>query len=80
MGFNESYQGCLLSNKDSATQCTFDNETLSVNITHVNTMGVIDAGTVIWVTLYGLVNSLKAAPTDSFTIKVLTSDGYYILS
>ena len=51
-----------------------------MNITHVNTMGVIDAGTVIWVTLYGLVNSLKAAPTDSFTIKVLTSDGYYILS
>jgi len=35
---------------------------------------------VVQVTLYGLVNSLKAAPTDSFTIKVLTSDGYYILS
>jgi len=37
LGFNESYQGCLISNKDSATQCSFDNETLSVNITHVNT-------------------------------------------
>ena len=80
LGFNESYQGCLVSNKDSATQCEFDNETLSVNITQVNSQVVIDAGTVVQVTLYGLVNSLKAAPTDSFTIKVLTADGYYILS
>ena len=39
----------------------------------------IAAGALMQLTLYGMINSLYAAPTDTFTFDVLTSDGSEIM-
>lgn len=65
-----------MSNKDPFTACVFNSTTIVVtDVTEVT----IAAGALMQLTLYGMINSLYAAPTDTFTFDVLTSDGSEIM-
>ena len=77
IGVNQTQLACSISNLLYAPTCNLNTQLSTITLVQVTPTNII-AGTVITVTISGLINSKFAAPTDSFQIYTMTQDGFYI--
>ena len=75
---NDSF-GCRVNTRptEDTVNCTYDETARKITIPEINTV-YLQPGTHIEIDLYGIINSLYAAATDSLEVSLFTQDNYIV--